>query len=136
MNHHSTTSTGEPADLDMADTAEAILENAPLKEENRFDFNASNNGTTGTKEDSSTQQSSAGTNGTAPKTAGSSNTQGTNQNRIEQVLEKLHTKTLTSESFMSAPPARWHIKDFFYAGQVGLMVGQWKAGKTFSALIS
>ena len=115
--NHSTTSTGEPADLDMAEMAEDIFRNAPFKEpESTFNIHASG----------------AGTEAKADKKQSSDSSKA--KTRFEQVLELLRTKTLSSESFMSTPPARWHIKDFFYAGQVGLMVGMWKSGKTFSAL--
>lgn len=113
MNHYSTTSTGEPADLDMAELSEKILNEAPrIEPENRYEYDAGRNGTT-PKEKKGTEEA---------------------KSRLEQVLQRLREKTLPSEAFMSTPPARWHIKDFFYAGQVGLMVGMWKSGKTFSAL--
>jgi len=107
-----TTSTGEPEGLDMAGMALDILGNAPIEPENRYEYDAGKNGTT-PKEKKGTEEA---------------------KSRLEQVLQRLREKTLPSEAFMSTPPARWHIKDFFYAGQVGLMVGMWKSGKTFSAL--
>jgi hypothetical protein len=109
MSGTSATSTGDP-DLDMAEMAERIFHEAPrIEKENRYEFDA-------------------GKTGTASKKAEEA------KSRLEQVLQRLREKTLSSESFMSTPPARWHIKDFFYAGQVGLMVGMWKSGKTFTAL--
>jgi len=54
--------------------------------------------------------------------------------RREQTLQKLRSNTLSSDSFMNLASGRWHIKDMFYVGQVGVMVGMWKAGKTFTAL--
>jgi hypothetical protein len=75
------------------------------------------------KDSSSTYQVTTG--GTSDKKA---------ENRREQTLAKLRSKTLSSDSFMNLASGRWHIKDMFYVGQVGVMVGMWKAGKTFTAL--
>ena len=67
-------------------------------------------------------------------TTGGTSEKKTETDRVEQILEELRSNTLSSDSFMNSATGRWHIKDMFYVGQVGVMVGMWKAGKTFTAL--
>ena len=84
------------------------------------------------KESASTYHYTNGSNGTPPPETKDKAEQA--KTRREQVLQDLETYTLPSEAFMNTASGRWHIKDYFYAGQVGVMVGLWKAGKTFSAI--
>lgn len=111
-----TTSTGEQFSTDLTPDEIALetFQNAPRKESERtYHFNAGGRNGTHSSNEAKKEQ---------PK------------NRKEQVLEKLRSSTLSSDAFMNAPSGRWHIKDMFYVGQVGVMVGMWKAGKTFSAI--
>ena len=102
-----TTSTGE---LTPDEVALQIFENAPRKESaSTYQFNAGGRNGTHKPDDQA-------------------------KSRKEQVLEKLRSSTLPSDAFMNAPSGRWHIKDMFYVGQVGVMVGMWKSGKTFTAI--
>ena len=103
------TSTGE---LTPDEVALKIFENAPRKES------------------ASTYQYSNGRNGILSPDVKAEQM----KSRKEQVLQDLRTYTLPSSAFMDSASGRWHIKDYFYAGQVGVMVGLWKAGKTFSAI--
>lgn len=80
------------------------------------------------KESASTYHYTNGSNGTPPPEAKQAKT------RREQVLQDLETYTLPSSAFMNSAVGRWHIKDYIYVGQVGVMIGLWKAGKTFSAI--
>jgi hypothetical protein len=82
------------------------------------------------KESASTYQYSNGRNGILSPDV----TAEQMKSRKEQALQDLRTYTLPSSAFMNSAVGRWHIKDYFYAGQVGVMVGLWKAGKTFSAI--
>jgi hypothetical protein len=68
------------------------------------------------------------------KTGGTSEKKTDPQNRMEQVLADLESRSKPSSHFMNRPVGRHHIKDLILVGQVGVMIGAWKAGKTFSAL--
>jgi RecA-family ATPase len=93
------------------EVAEEVLANAPLKDSSStYDFK-----TGGTSEKKAEEKAD-------PKT------------RMEQVLADLESRSKPSAHFMNAPLGRYHIKDLFLVGQVGVMIGAWKSGKTFSAL--
>jgi hypothetical protein len=112
-----TTSTGE---MTPDEVAEEVLANAPLKDSSStYGYEAGEEACFAEYEAEKAKEK------TEEKKA---------ENRREQTLAKLRSKTLSSDSFMNLASGRWHIKDMFYVGQVGVMVGMWKAGKTFTAL--
>jgi len=50
------------------------------------------------------------------------------------ILTRLRERSMDSETLLTQPPGKWHIRGLIKEGQFGLMLGKWKAGKSLAAV--